>query len=411
MRGPYRKLIHGPVLIFLKSLLYSNNMRMIIPYASLIYTSKDYAGGRRQYLKNLLFMISNHQGSDKCLVYGAPSDFQKEFFKDIKSDEPLKKRIIWKYLLGNQYFFNQNFYDKFLEIVINKSSDDVIHFPFGPICFDARFISPTVVTIHEVYHETITPILPIQERMRRRYLINKLRQTDYHIITVSEFIKKELINNYLINESRITVIQPGCHPIHYQDYEKDYLENVKRIYRLPDNFIFYPAVKWPFKNHINLVRAISLLREKNFPNLHLVLTGSWPIKNNHYMRSLKEEFSKLKWILDFDYVPSSHIPAFYRLASAIAFPSLTEGFGIPIMEAMANGCPVICSDIEVFREMAQNAAVFINPLDLDHLAEAISRVLTRDNSFFVEKGKEVANNFSLDKISQKLFDFYQSISG
>lgn len=382
-------------------------MDIVIPYNSLQYKNID-AGGRQVYLKNLIYMFGKINAIKNVNICGVPKEFRKKFL----SDELNLRKISWHYsppiLMG---YVSSRIYNRLLEFFISKQ-DNLIHFPFGLGLPNPTLINnKTIITVHDIYPEIIKSFYPPVKRSELKNIFAEIEKSNAHIIAVSGFIKSKLIEIYGLNPEKIHVVYSGCDPIYFKNHNKNYIEMVKQKYNLPERFIFFPAVKWPHKNHINAVDAV--LSVRNFyPDIKLVLTGGWGTMNHlPQMKILGQKINNYNWIQDVGHVLSSEMPAFYKLASVMLFPSLSEGFGMPIIEAMASGCPVVCSDIEVFREIGSDAVIYVNPFDPEHITEGLIQVLNdrRLVTTLKSEGSSQSSRFSLDNIAKELSRVYLSL--
>jgi glycosyltransferase involved in cell wall biosynthesis len=148
-------------------------------------------------------------------------------------------------------------------------------------------------------------------------------------------------------------------------------------YALPDEFIFYPAATWPHKNHIKLLEAISILRKKYVFEKKLVLIGI-PMNNHSRIMDTVKRLNLRKQVIFLHFVPFSDLPVIYNLSTIIVFPSLFEGFGIPLIEAMNVGLPIACSDRTSIPEIVDDAGIYFNPDSAEDIAEKIF-LLWQDN--------------------------------
>jgi glycosyltransferase involved in cell wall biosynthesis len=261
----------------------------------------------------------------------------------------------------------------------------------------------SVVTLHDVgylYHpEAHTP-------RARRYLDFSTRfsaRAARRVIAVSQATKHDLMAHYAIPPERIAVINHGYDKIHFQpitDPEK--LRDVRTRYRLGDyRFLFYVGTLQPRKNLVRLLDAFErLAREPEFSDLRLVLGG----KPGWLSEPILQRAAKLrdKVILP-GYVKDEDLPALYSAASAFVFPSLYEGFGMPVLEALACGCPVVCSNSSSLPEVGGDAALYHHPLDTDALEHQLRRVLTQSDlvTGLRKKGFAQAERFSWEKCARE----------
>jgi glycosyltransferase involved in cell wall biosynthesis len=185
-------------------------------------------------------------------------------------------------------------------------------------------------------------------------------------------------------------------------------ELIRTKYNLPERYLLYAAALLPHKNHERLLKAFKEIKEE-FPGWKLVFTGAWEKGQDRLVSSIKA-LGLEKDIILLGWLPFEDIPEIYRGAEIFVFPSLHEGFGLPILEAMASGVPVVCSRIEPLIEVAGNAAFFVDPYDPSDIARGILAVL-KDEPLrirLIDEGKKRAKEFTWDNTARKTLEFIMS---
>ena len=180
------------------------------------------------------------------------------------------------------------------------------------------------------------------------------------------------------------------------------LEAAKVKYALPPEYAFYPADTWPHKNHAMLVKALHLLRTKHRREVPCVLTG---IKRGAHDALLKavEEHGLAQQVHLLGYVEKHDMPLLYQGARFLIFPYLFEGFGLPLLEAMASDCPIICSRAASIPEVVGDAALLFDPNDPEEMADSMHRILTDEElrRTLVKAGRERALQFSWERTAHE----------
>ena len=219
------------------------------------------------------------------------------------------------------------------------------------------------------------------------------------VVTVSDFSKKEIQEAYRIPESKIHVVYNGVDPIFYNSSPGDYLN-------LPDDFVLYVGAMNPRKNIDGLVSAYEKLKSTREVSHKLVLIGP---KNTAAFADMELDVSDD--IIFPGYVSKEQLKFAYEAADAFVFPSSYEGFGLPPLEAMACGTPVIASDAPALPEVLGDAASFVSPHDHDQIAAAIYQVLVDKNhrSRLVEKGEKRAQEFTWESAADQLIEVFTKI--
>jgi glycosyltransferase involved in cell wall biosynthesis len=241
---------------------------------------------------------------------------------------------------------------------------DVVHYPFTvPV---PRTRLPTVVTLHDLQHRDMPSFFSRPERVWRAVAYDRAAQRATVVVTPSEFSKDRIVEVLGVPWDRVEAIPHGIDHTRFRPGPVDGDAEVLGRLDLPERFLFYPANLWPHKNHARLIEAFGRL---DSPELDLVLSGS--------------DYGRLSQLRLGDRVhhvgrlPFETLPAVYRRASGLVYPSLYEGAGMPPLEAMACGCPVAASDIPPVRELSGEAAVLFDPEDVSAIASAMGTLSSR----------------------------------
>ena len=269
---------------------------------------------------------------------------------------------------------------------------------------------PTVITIHDM-SLTLFPKLHPLRRLMTRPLINRAARTADGIITVSHSARKDILRFTSIAADRIHVIYEAAASAFRPLEDRSLLEAVRQRYGLADRFILYVGTIEPRKNLVRLLEAYADLHRHGALAHQLVCVGPLGWGYQEVRRSV-EALGLQKSVLLTGYVPFDDLPAFYNLSEIFVFPSLHEGFGLPVLEAMASGVPVITAGNSALGEIAGDAARAMDPLQTESIAEALVRLannrdLRRD---LVERGLKRAKRFSWKKAARETLAVYRKIS-
>ncbi len=221
------------------------------------------------------------------------------------------------------------------------------------------------------------------------------------VLTISENSKKDFLE--FAPKLQVKVINPGVSEKYSRAISQNEIKRVVKKYNLPKKYILSVATLEPRKNIKRLIKAYL----KANIDKQLVLVGSDGWKNEKEFKLIKNT----KKIINLGYVPEDDLPVIYKLADLFVYPSFYEGFGIPIIEAMSMGIPVICSNTSSLPEAAGNAAFFINPYRIDDLVNAFLKI-DRDSKLrknLTTKGLAQAKKFSWNKSALKLNQIYQDL--
>ena len=218
------------------------------------------------------------------------------------------------------------------------------------------------------------------------------------IITVSNYIKNEIMEYFKIKEERIKVIYLGYYKS-FRAIEKEKLSSLFNKYNVNFKFILFVGSVEPRKNLKNVILAYSNLPEKYKREYKLLIVGFKGWENSQVMELINKD-KNIKYL---GYVDDETLAYLYDKASIFLYPSLYEGFGLPPIEAMACGCPVIVSNVASLPEVCGDAALYVSPDDIDNINHAIQLLLDDSNlrEELVKKGVKRTKRFSWDKCAQE----------
>lgn len=230
------------------------------------------------------------------------------------------------------------------------------------------------------------------------------------IITISKFSKKDIINQYKVDKHKITVAYPGYDSENFKSQiSKLKIEEVIRKYKIGDNFIIYVGTVQPRKNLIRLIEAVSRI-----DNLTLVVVGKTEGEGRKgwmYQQTLDTPKrlgieNRVKFL---GYVPTEDLPYLISGAKALIQPSLYEGFGISVLEAMACGVPVVASKVSSLPEVVGKAALLVDPYSIDQIEQAI-RTITTDKKLhqrYSKDGLSQVKKFSWEKMAKEVLRVFE----
>jgi glycosyltransferase involved in cell wall biosynthesis len=266
-------------------------------------------------------------------------------------------------------------------------------------------VVPQILTVLDVTPLHFPKEYPVQQYYLR-YFVSKVLRKSEGIIAISENTKQDIMTTYGIKPEKINVILPGYDRSRYR-FGVD-PGGVKSKYGLK-SYLLYLGNLMPHKNLRRLLQAFALLH-RELP--YTVVIAGW--KDPRHYPALETETQALglaEKVLFLDYVPAEELPALYAGAELFVFPSLYEGFGLPPLEAMACGCPVLVSNIASLSEVCGDAAYYVDPYDVKSIAEGIYKVATNgelmENLAF--KGRERAKLFSWEKSAREHIKVFEKV--
>jgi glycosyltransferase involved in cell wall biosynthesis len=236
------------------------------------------------------------------------------------------------------------------------------------------------------------------------------RRSD-RILTVSEASKRDILEYFNVPPEKITVIPNAIDERFLHEPTDEALRLVAERYQLEGDFVLYVGNIKPHKNVERLVDAFHLARQAGFDELRLVVIGD-ELSKNASLRRAVHRYNLHKHVRFLGFLPDETLSAVYRLASVFVFPSLYEGFGLPPLEAMACGTPVITSNVSSLPEVTGDAALLVDPTDASAIAAAITRVLSEPGlrEDLRARGLARARQFSWERSVKEIRDIYQQVA-
>lgn len=270
-----------------------------------------------------------------------------------------------------------------------------------------------VVHIHDVSFRAYPSYIGAIDRVfLSAFIPRTMRRADL-LVVPSRFTKEEVVGRFGVGPQRIVVVPNAIDPSFLPVPSTDDISRVRSTYDLPETFILSVGTMQPRKNIPLLIRAFAQVR-KAIPGLRLVLVGG---KNGpHYDRRIGEAIGEECLTNDVifpGYVRQEDMPALYASASVLVFPSLYEGFGIPLLESFSAGTPVAASDIGPFREVGVQAASYFDPTDVAACADSVYTLLIDQNARARHErlGKERLGAYSWSESARSLLASYRSLLG
>jgi glycosyltransferase involved in cell wall biosynthesis len=282
------------------------------------------------------------------------------------------------------------------------------HYVFSPLT-----PCKSVVTIHDCIHLRFPQYLPnrLGYAYARSFLWLATHRSD-RIVTVSEASKRDILEYFNVPPQKIDVIYNGIDDRFATPPPEEDVVRVRERYQLDGPFILYAGNIKPHKNIGRLIEAFHILRASGpeFEQVKLVVIGD-EIAKYGALRHAVHRYKLHKHVRFFGFVPARTLVILYRLAAVFVFPSLYEGFGLPPLEAMASGTPVITSNVSSLPEVVGDAAVLIDPLQPEAIADAMRRVLSDSDlrADLSRRGLERARQFSWERSVRRVREIYDEV--
>lgn len=265
----------------------------------------------------------------------------------------------------------------------------------------------SVVTVHDLIFLKLPHCFsPIDRWIYNQKCRYACRHAD-HIIAVSECTKRDIIRYYGISESKISVIYQGCNPIFSSSVPVDKRWEVACCYHLPKRYILSVGTIEERKNALTLVQALAHLPKE----LHLVLVGrptvyTLKVKDFIHKAGLQERVHFLHG------VSSDDLPAIYQCAESFVYPSVYEGFGIPVLEALHSGIPVVAATGSCLEEAGGAHSLYVAPYDVEALAAAIQKTSVPSvRAAMIEEGRKWAKRFTPEQMAHDTMTCYRKVCG
>jgi glycosyltransferase involved in cell wall biosynthesis len=304
-----------------------------------------------------------------------------------------RKRLLWMHFM--------------LPRIIQRSQPHLCHFPnaMAPMWFGKPFI----LTIHDASLFLHSEYHPLARILSIRLALPKLARRASAVITVSNHARDDLIRVLGLPQDKITVIYEAASREMRPETDPACLAGLRKKYNLPERYLLFVGTLDSRKNLVRLVRSYSQVRKMGFPH-RLVISGStgWKIER------LYEEIEQLSLqdsVVLTGYVPDEDLPGLLSMSSLFVFPSLFEGFGLPPLEAMACGTPVLSSASTSMPEICGDAAYYVDPEDEDSISSGIATLL-RDEEYrrdLGRRGLERSRMFSWERAARETLEVYQQV--
>ncbi len=321
-----------------------------------------------------------------------------------KYSQEIAERLGVKQIATSRYL---SFSEGYRLSKVIRDEPDVVHLPNQNFARFAYFRkNPYVVTVHDLirFYFGFDPET-LAERIWLKLDIRGVKRAS-HLIATSQNTKDDLIKYMKIPENKISLIYNGIDRSIFKPYDV-------RLRLLDKPYILYVGSERPRKNLGGLYQAFAILK-KEFPDLKLLKVG--PVgRHEKYRRNSEKQLKRLgirRDVAFIDYVSEQDLASYYCSAELLAYPSLYEGFGLPPLEAMSCGCPVVTSNVSSLPEVVGEAGIMVDPRDIAGLAQAMRRVLTDSKlrNGMVRRGLEQAKKFSWEKTAEQTQETYNKVA-
>ncbi len=341
---------------------------------------EKYHTGIQNYIKNLYQEVDHIDKKNKYI-----------FFKNRYGNKPLKKVLYDNFLIKRE---------------IKKSQIDLFHATNATLPLGAKNCR-YIATVHDLGFKIFPQMGKKIDIIYLNLIFKNIAEKADLIITDSRAVKEEIKKYYQIKESRLRVVPLGVDRFYFQKENKKYLEKIKKQYHINNQKIIFTASAHSPRKNIGLLIKMLSGNPRYFKNTFLIICG---LINKSAFREIIKNYNKSN-VIFLDYVSKRKLRAFYQIADIFIYPSLYEGFGLPILEAMAGNTLVLASNIPVFKEIITDDNLLFNPLKIDDVFEKTKYYLEINNQekkLITEKYKKILNNFSWLKAAKKMVNIFDS---
>lgn len=359
---------------------------------------RDYGIGT--YVRNLVSGLSKLDDRHTYVLLCRHEDV--EFVRALGPRfEPLPERA------GN-YSIREQFA---IPLDLARARVDLFHAPHYVVSPLTR--CPFVVTIHDCIHLRFPQYLPNTVAVHyARTMMQSSARRSKRILTVSQASKQDIVHYLKVPPDKVEVIYNAIDERLVTPPTEAEMARVRQRYQLDSPFILYTGNIKPHKNIDRLIEAYALMRQQGTVDAKLLIIGD-EVSKYPNLRRLVHRHQLHPHVRFFGFVSNEMLAILYRLATVFVFPSLYEGFGLPPLEAMAAGVPVITSNVSSLPEVVGDAAVLIDPLDAGALAAAMARVIgdPQLRAHLISRGHERVKAFSWERSVTRVRDVYQDLGG
>ena len=295
-----------------------------------------------------------------------------------------------------------------LPYAMRKEKYDVVHVPGHRMPLHKRH--KTVITIFDLAYIYFRDCFKPMHYARLKYFTERSLSKADRIIAISESTKQDIVREYHINPDKINVVYLGVDPTQFPVIVPEVVSDIKKKHSLKDEYIVHVGTMQPRKNLMRLIAAFDAIKGSSHADLQLVLIGKkgWMYKD---IFSLVQELHLERDVILLDYVDNNTLSGIMRGAKALVYPSLYEGFGLPILEAFSCGLPVIASRSSSLPEIGGDAVIYFDPYNTDEIIHAISELLedADKRAEMAQKGRERVNLFSWEKTARETIEAYEKV--
>ncbi len=360
-----------------------------------IFLQKDKLEGYGHYAKEIISrIVLNHPEHEFIFVFDRPFD---PSFVIAGNITPIIVKPAARNALAYLYWYNIT-----APVALKKYKPDCWWQPYG-FCSLTTGI-PQLMVIHDLAYLHHPDFIAWHHRLFYQLFTPKFIKKANSLVTVSEFSKADIIKQFKIAADKIEVIsgaaRAGFQPIGWQEKEA-----VKALHTQGSEYFLFTGGIHPRKNLLNLLKAFSKFKKWQQSNMKLLVAGRLAWKYESLVEKLKS-YKYREDVVMLGYLSDKELQEITASAYALVYPSFFEGFGLPVLEAMQSGVPVICSNTSSMPEIAADAALYASPIEPDNIAKQMLNLYKNESlrDQMIQKGLKRAKEFNWDKAAQNMWD-------
>jgi glycosyltransferase involved in cell wall biosynthesis len=358
----------------------------------------QHGGGVKVYTREILHsMLAMNSGHEFVFLYNNPAllGSYRDYANVVEVVVPGKSVLVWDQL-G-------------VPLAVRRHGVDVLYNPKYSIPLAVR--CPTAWVCHGLDWYVMPQASRWIDRQSHRFLVPRYASKADAILAVSEITREHVMEYLHVPPGRVHTVYSGLSGKYFEPVDPARQRATRERFKLPERYVLYAGAVYPPKNFTRMVQAYAKVGPER--GIHLVIAGG---ENRFLSEHELEEPQRLglgSWVHWAGWVDTDSLPMFYQMAQALLLPSLFESFGLPIIEAMSSGCPVVTANVYGTKEIGAGAAVLVDPLSVDAIATGLRSALDDQplRTRLIAAGHERARQFSWDSCASGTLAVLEEISG